>query len=177
MRYRKLEPGTGDYSFGRGQGDFFINQPEGVGQSVYTRLMLWTGQWFADLTEGTPWAAQVLGTGTRWTRDIVVQERVQTTFGVTGIAAYASAVNPNTRSFAAAVTIDTAYGARVQIIAPALPATVPPLPRPSGSAQLLGLVGGGIPRTGTVMRPADLSQPGQAQIADFQITRVESGRF
>lgn len=177
MRYRKLDPVTGDYRFGRGQGDFYVNVPEAVGQSVYTRLMLWTGQWFADLTEGTPWGAEVLGTNTRWTRDIVVQERVQTTYGVTDIAAYASTVNVNRRSFTAAMTVDTIYGTVVSVLAPSLPATIPPLPAPTVAAHLLGLVGGNPPKTGTEMQPADLTASGQAQITDFQVTRADSGSF
>jgi hypothetical protein len=180
MRYRKLEPNTGDYSFGRGQGDFFVNVPEAVGQSVYTRLMLWTGQWFADLSQGTPWAAEVLGTGTRWTRDIVIQNVVQTTQGVTDVVAYASSVDPNRRTFTAAITVATIYGAPVTIRAPSLPATIPPLPPPPIAGQLLGLKGGNPPQTGTVMTPADLTQPdwtGQAQINDFQVTRADTGNF
>lgn len=177
IRYRKLEANTGDYLFGSGQSDFYVDVPEAVGQSIYTRLMLWTGQWFADLTQGTPWATEVLGTGTRWTRDIVIQNVVQNTVGVTDIAAYASTVNVNTRTFVAAITVDTTYGAAVQVIAPSLPATIPPLPPPAGSAQLLGLIGGPPSKTGTVMSPADLTQPGQAQISSFQITRVDSQRY
>jgi hypothetical protein len=177
MRYRKLEPKTGDYSFGRGQGDFFVNVPEAVGQYVYTRLMLWQGQWFYDTSQGTPWQTEVLGERTQATRDVVVRQTVGLTPGVSQIRDYASVFDPNQRSFAAAVVIDTVYGPPVRIIAPLLPATVPPIPPPSGSAQMLGLVGGQRPKTGTVMRPADLTQPGQAQISGFQITRVDSGRF
>lgn len=177
MRYRKLEPNTGDYRFGRGQSDFFIDQPEAVAQRVYTRLMLWRGQWFYDLTQGTPWQTEVLGERTQSTRDVVVRETVGLTPGVTQIDDYASVVNPNTRTFTAAVVIDTVYGAAAPVVLPSLPATVPPLPPPQGSAQMIGLIGGPAPKTGTVMRPADLTQPGQAQITEFQVTRVESGRF
>ena len=178
MRYRKLDA-NGDYMFGRGQNDFWINQPEAVAQWVLTRLMLWQGQWFYDLTEGTAWATEVLGVRTQSTRDVVVRDRVRDTIGVTDIANYASLVNPNTRSFAVAMTLDTAFGAQPLAVSP-LPATIPPLPPTpigGGGAALLALRGGVAPLTGTTMEPANLTLPGPQQIAGFEVTTVDGGRF
>jgi hypothetical protein len=39
------------------------------------------------------------------------------------------------------------------------------------------LRGGPAPETGTLMQPADLTQPGQQDITDFQVTQVDAGRF
>jgi hypothetical protein len=69
-----------------------------------------TGEWFLDTTEGTPYATEILGSGTSSTRDLAVQERILETQGVTGIADYASVVDPSTRAFTVAATIDTIYG-------------------------------------------------------------------
>lgn len=178
IRYRKLDL-QGDYSFGQGQGNFWINVPDAVGQYVLTRLNLWQSQWFADLTQGVPWETQVLGVRTQATRDLTVQAAISQTPGVQDIADYASAVNPNTRTFAAAAVIDTIYGAAT-VVAPALPATVPPLPPVASGAAgagVLALRGGAAPLTGTVMQPADLTQPGQQNITGFQVTAVDGGRY
>jgi hypothetical protein len=122
-----------------------------------------------------PWQYQVLGERTRATRDYAVRAHVIATTGVTAITEYFSVTNPDRRAWAVALTIDTIYGAPVAL-ATKLPASIPPLPPPAGGAQLLGIVGGPSPLTGTVMQPADLSEP-QSQITEFQITRVDSGRF
>lgn len=178
MRYRKLDA-NGDYSFGQGQANFYINRPEAVAQSVLTRMMLWTGQWFADLTQGTPWATQVLGERTQSTRDLVVQSRILTTTGVTDIADYASTINPDTRTFSAAAIIDTIYG-RASVATAKLPATLPPLPPgPPGAvtAGLLGIMGGPAPQSGVLMEPANLTLPGQQDITDFTIMSVDGGRY
>lgn len=109
MRYRRLSP-TGDYTFGRQQADFYINQPEAVAQAVATRLRLWKGQWFLDTSDGMDWLGSVLGNRTSRIRDITLQTRVLQTPGVTEIDAYNSNGDPNTRAFRAAMTLQTLYG-------------------------------------------------------------------
>jgi hypothetical protein len=125
VRYRKLGA-NGDYSFGHGQADFYKDQPEAVGQAVKTRLWLFRGEWFLDLIEGMPWGGfplndfvvaqgQVLGAGTRLTRDIAVKMRVLETPGVVGISNYDSTIDSDARSFSVSMTIDTIYGKAFQI--------------------------------------------------------------
>lgn len=109
MRYRKLSP-DGDYSFGQQQADFYRNVPEAVAQAVLTRLELFTGQWFLDNQEGTPWRTDVLGKYTADVYDSVIQARILDTEGVTQIDAYSSNRNPDTRALSVTTTIDTIYG-------------------------------------------------------------------
>jgi hypothetical protein len=174
MRYRRLDA-NGDMTFGHGQDNFWIDKPEGVGQWVMTRLRLNQGEWFADTSDGTAWATQVLGERTRWTRDIVVRDRVQTTPNVTALSGYAATLDPNTRSWAAAMTIDTAFGA-VVLQAAKLPGAVPPLAGGGalggGRATMLGILGG----TPLSMQPADLTQAA-ANITDFRIAALDAGTF
>lgn len=121
MRYRKLDA-NGDMIFGHGSGDFWFNQPEAVGQSVMTRLLLFSGEWFLNTVEGTPWGGfplndlvvqqgQILGVHTQLSRDAAIRQRILTTSGVVTINSYASQVDPDTRTFAVQATIDTIYGA------------------------------------------------------------------
>lgn len=119
MRYRKLSNyrvennaliPEGDYVFGHGARDFWHNTPEAPAQAVVTRLRLNQGDWFLDLTEGTPWDTQVKGKHTERTRDMVLRYRVVKTQGVKAILDYFSDLNRDTRAFAVNITIDTVYG-------------------------------------------------------------------
>lgn len=110
MRYRALDA-NGDYSGGRGQGNFLINSPACVAQSVLTRLKLWQGEWFLDLTEGTPWLQQVLGKFSKPIYDLTIKTRVLGTQGVTSIVNYSSAFDPAVpRKLNVSMTINTQFG-------------------------------------------------------------------
>jgi hypothetical protein len=100
---------TGDMTFGNGTGNFLINSPAGVAQLAGTRLALWTGQWFLDLTEGTPYSTQILGKGTQSLYDNALTQRILGTTGVTAILSYQSQLNPSTRALTYSATLDTAY--------------------------------------------------------------------
>jgi len=176
MRIRRVDAATGDYTFGRSQGNFWVDAPDGVAQHVFSRLMLWTGQWFADGTEGTAWAVGVLGERTQNTRDLVVVDRVKTTPHVTDIPAYGSRHDPNTRTWEARMQIDTEFG-EVILTAGRLPGSVPPLvitPVVTPfDTTLLGVTGGN-PMS---MTPANLIDGPHPNIADFTITRLDGGVY
>jgi len=109
MRYRKLTA-SGDFSFGHQQSDYWNNVPDAVGQAVQTRLLLFTGEWFLDTSDGTPWRTEVLGKYTMQTYDAVIKDRILSTPGVNSILSYSSSFNGNTRSLSVSATIDTIYG-------------------------------------------------------------------
>lgn len=107
MRYRKLDS-SGDCSFGRSALDFISDTPETVAQAVRTRLLLLRGEWFLDVTDGTPYATEILGANTAQTYDLAIRERILGTQGVTGIVSYES--NLADRALTVVATIDTLYG-------------------------------------------------------------------
>lgn len=107
MRYRMLDA-NGDYSFGNGSGNFLANSPACVAQSILTRLKLWRGEWFLDITEGTPWLQSVLGTGTKSMYDLAIQQRVLATDGVTSILSYSSTLIG--RKLSVRMTVATQFG-------------------------------------------------------------------
>lgn len=108
MRYRKLDA-DGDYVFGGQQADFYKDVPEAVAQAVLTRLRLYRGEWFLDITEGTP-LDQIIGKYTAGTYDAAIRQRILGTQGVTALAAYSSDFNPDTRKLSVSATITTQYG-------------------------------------------------------------------
>lgn len=109
MRYRKLDE-NGDYSFGHGPNDFYVNNPEAVGQSVLTRLKLWEGEWYLDTTVGTPYFLKILGKIPQEVADKAIQDVVLSTTGVTGLASYFSSYDPAKRELMVTMTVNTQFG-------------------------------------------------------------------
>lgn len=109
MRYRALDA-NGDYTFGQGASNFLIDNSRCVAQSVLTRLRLWEGEWFLDVTEGTPWLQSILGKNTAPLYDIALRQRILDTQGVTGITDYESNLDRNTRLLSVTATISTQFG-------------------------------------------------------------------
>ncbi len=109
MRYRKLTT-SGDFAFGSGAADYLVNTPATVAQAVLTRLRLFTGEWFLDTSEGTPYASDVLGKYTTGVYDAAIRERILGTDGVVSITAYSSSLDRATRQLSINATISSAYG-------------------------------------------------------------------
>lgn len=109
MRYRKLTA-TGDYTYGQNGQNFYVNTPAGVGQAIKTRLAFFLGQWYLDLTQGTPWFTEVIGFGTTGLYDQMLQQVILQTPGVLAIVAYTSSLNGTTRALTVTTTVSTLYG-------------------------------------------------------------------
>lgn len=109
MRYRKLSP-TGDYTFGNGLEDFYVNVPAAPGQAVATRLRLWIGEWSFDTSKGTPYMTGIIGKHSQAEADQTIQAEVNDTQGVTGISSYESINDSERRAFSVAMKVDTVYG-------------------------------------------------------------------
>lgn len=110
MKYRRLDT-EGDMVIGHGDADYLKDTPECVAQAVATRLRLLRGEWFLDLTEGTPYAPSVFGKHTRESYDFALRQRVLETEGVTSIEEYESIFDGETRKLTVNITINTVYGA------------------------------------------------------------------
>lgn len=111
-RYRKLSPG-GDYTFGAGQLDFYRDVPEAPAQAVQTRLLLWLGEFFLNIDEGTLYMQGILGKHSKQSADTTIQDRIQNTQGVVSLANYQSEVDPDTRVMSVSCDLNTIYGPTV----------------------------------------------------------------
>lgn len=109
MRVRKMDS-AGDYVFGHQQNDFWLNARDGVALAIKTRLALFSGEWFLDVTDGTPWTTQVLDKYTKDQYDAAIQDRILGTQGVTQITDYSSVVDTTTRKLTVTATVETQYG-------------------------------------------------------------------
>ena len=108
MRIRAMTA-TGDMQFGGSVSNFYINSAAGVAQLIETRLKLWAGEWFLDLSEGTPWMSQILGTGTMRLYNAAIRARILGTTGVLSIVSYSSSVNATTRALTVNGEVETIY--------------------------------------------------------------------
>lgn len=111
MRYRQLSP-TGDYTIGL---PYFANSAECVAQAILTRLKLWQGEWFVDITDGTPYSQDVLGSRYGKNPDAAIRQRILGTPGVTQILSYTGAYTGNKRSYAVSCEVTTQYSETASI--------------------------------------------------------------
>lgn len=109
MRYRKLDR-DGDSQHGSGSSDFHINTPEAVAQSIRTRLGLWMGEWFADISDGTGWNQSILGKQTKNLYELTLRQRVLETRGVLSIDEFSSSLNQDKRRLSVYMVVTTIYG-------------------------------------------------------------------
>jgi hypothetical protein len=110
VRYRQLTP-SGDFSFGSGQLNFFINTPQAVGQVVLTSLRLWLGEFYLNINAGMPYLEGVLGKHTQDEADATTIAYIGTLQGVVSVQNLVSTINPDTRAYSVqTVTINTLYG-------------------------------------------------------------------
>ena len=109
MRVRKQDS-SGDMMFGQSQNDYYVNQKEGVGQLVETRLRLWYGEWSGDTTDGVPYVQDVLDKSSPDLYNGVIKDRVLSTPGVSEITEYSAVLDRTTRKITITMSITTIYG-------------------------------------------------------------------
>jgi hypothetical protein len=108
MRYRPLSP-TGDYTIGVP----FLTGSAAVAQAIETRLKLFLGEWFIDVTDGTPWLPTgspntgILGRQFGADPNAPIRLRILGTPGVTQILTYSSTITG--RSISVSGTVSTQF--------------------------------------------------------------------
>lgn len=109
MRYRKLSSDD-DFTFGSGELNYLRDVPEAPGQAAETRLLLWLGEWYQNIEDGTPYMQGILGKHSQATADIIIQDRILGTEGVVNIQEYSSTLDVDTRFLSVSAIINTIYG-------------------------------------------------------------------
>ena len=106
MTVRKLEDGdisTSGVQFLYGKGD--------IEQTITTRLMLWRGEYFRNILDGTPWAERILGKGISLaSREMAIKRRILQTAGVKEIIAFEADFDLSTRTYSASCSVLTDTG-------------------------------------------------------------------
>jgi hypothetical protein len=112
MRYRR-ETATGDYVFGQGDADFFVDEPRAVAQAIKTRLRLFQGEYFVDTTVGMPWQTRVLGYNKSDTYDAAIRKTISDTEGFAKFISYSSSLDKVTRLLTVNSKVSTNFSGQV----------------------------------------------------------------
>lgn len=102
MKVLALNPITKDLQFGT----ILENSSDAVAQCVTTRLRLFLGEWFLNISDGTDWYGSVLGYNTPY--DLTIQDRILGTLGVTEILTYSSSIDKS-RNLTVSALLQTSY--------------------------------------------------------------------
>lgn len=92
-------------------GQQFLTGREEIAQTVQTRLALFLGEYFRDITDGTPWFEQILGKfASLDTAESVLRVRIAATPGVIRLTNFDTNFDINSRKYSVTAGILTVYG-------------------------------------------------------------------
>lgn len=92
-------------------GTQFISKQKEIAQTVKTRLMLFLGEYFRDINDGTPWFQDILGKGQNLdVRDAAIKRRVLQSNGVLSIFEFNTDFDLQTRKYSVSMGIITPFG-------------------------------------------------------------------
>lgn len=113
MKYRRLDE-NGDYTFGNGKYDF-LEDIEAVPQAIKTKLNLFQGEWWEDLSEGLPFFQDIAGQfiRTEEDKDIVTRlycNRISDVDAVNSFLSVNAEFDNEKRKYSLVADINTTYG-------------------------------------------------------------------
>lgn len=92
-------------------GEQFITGRDEIAQTVKTRLALFLGEYFRDITDGTPWYEQILGKFTSLdTAEAVLRVRISATPGAIRLTSFDTDFDLDSRTYSVTAGILTIYG-------------------------------------------------------------------
>jgi hypothetical protein len=91
----------------------FLTDIDAVAQMIQTRLLLFQGEWWADLTDGLPLFQSILGSNNGKKGTVIsdlIRARIEGTDFVNGVIAIGNNFNATSRQYTFSATVDTAFG-------------------------------------------------------------------
>lgn len=123
VTYRQLDANH-DPIWGQGTASY-VSDTDAVALMIDTRLLLFQGEWWADLQEGLPLWQEILGVGVGQAQQaaisLLIQERILKTPYVTGVSNVQFSFNSNARSYQFSCSVTTQFGVIPVVNSPALP--------------------------------------------------------
>lgn len=108
MTVRRLDPVTGDIVT---RGKHFITGQERIAQTIKTRLRLFYGEYFRDITDGTPWFQVILDKNASMSqRDAAIKRRIIQTEGVLQLTKFDADYDIASRKYTVSVEVLTEFG-------------------------------------------------------------------
>lgn len=101
-----------DPMFGNGQANFLTNI-DAVAQIIQTSLLLFEGEWWANLNEGLPLFQSILGSSKPKDAEalsLLIQQTIRNVPYVTGLDSIQTIYDPSKRSFQFNCVASTAFG-------------------------------------------------------------------
>ncbi len=113
MKYRRLDE-NGDYSFGNNSLDY-IEDNDAIIQAIKTKLYLFYGEWWEDISLGLPMFQSILGQvsneNLRRTVILLCAEQIQSVEGVSSVDSIV--VGISARKLTLDIDVTTSYGTSV----------------------------------------------------------------
>lgn len=91
-------------------GRHFLTEREEIAQTIKTRLRLYIGEYFRDITVGTPWFDKILDKSTQSNAEAELRRRIVNTNGVIQLTSFSSDFDRTTRKFSISVSVLTEFG-------------------------------------------------------------------
>lgn len=115
MKYRRLDD-NGDYIFGAGSQGFLTNT-EACAQAIKTRLGLYEGEWWEDISTGLPLWQKILGSpgSNKGAIDVILSERISGTTGVSNISDSSSSFARGTRAYKYSAYVKTDWSTSITV--------------------------------------------------------------
>jgi hypothetical protein len=108
MTVRAIDPVTGDIVT---SGVQFITGRDEIAQTITTRLRLFSGEYFRDTRDGTPWFQVILEKSSTLTqKDAAIKRRIAETEGVINLLSYSTDFDINQRNYTVQCEVETQYG-------------------------------------------------------------------
>lgn len=115
MKYRKLDE-NGDYVFGNNSYDY-IEKDEAIAQAIKTKLYLFYGEWWEDISLGLPMFQSILGqvsnNNLRQTVILLCAEQINLVEGVTSVDSIS--VDISARKLGLTIGVTTENGTTVNL--------------------------------------------------------------
>lgn len=115
MKYRKLDE-NGDYVFGNNSHDY-IEKDEAIAQAIKTKLYLFYGEWWEDISLGLPMFQSILGqvsnSNLRQTVILLCAEQINLVEGVTSVDSIS--VDISARKLGLTIDVTTENGTTVNL--------------------------------------------------------------
>lgn len=115
MKYRKLDE-NGDYTFGNNSFDY-IEKDEAIAQAIKTKLYLFYGEWWEDISLGLPMFQSILGqvsnNNLRQTVILLCAEQISLVEGVASVDSIS--VDISARKLGLTIDVTTVNGTTVNL--------------------------------------------------------------
>lgn len=108
MTVRRIDEETGDIATSEIQ---FISGRDEIAQTIRTRLRLFYGEYFRDITDGTPWFQRILGKNENLNAvEAILRTRIRETKGVIQLASFNMTYELNPRRLSVTGSVLTQFG-------------------------------------------------------------------